>query len=152
MREGRESLSLVRCPKIVVPSLEEGHAAGVQAGRLIRTLVHDVQAPGIYDVTWLGDCSWPGNVRELHNAIERAVLVRSGAGLLNPDDLLAEGGAAAWVKPDEAGGTPHDVPFRELSRAQKRQGVRAAVNEVRQRPPRCRGVGHQSPDRLQLPR
>ena len=46
---------------------------------------------------------WPGNVRELENAIERAVVMTSGA-RIDADDLpaeIAQSAAAAWIPGDD---------------------------------------------------
>ncbi|HEY2514623.1 MAG TPA: sigma 54-interacting transcriptional regulator [Polyangiaceae bacterium] len=79
---------------------------------------------------------WPGNVRELENAIERAVIVASGA-RLTIDDFADFGGAFANVEdeaeaPAEAPATPtHGGSLRDRLTAYEREILEDALRRAK---------------------
>ncbi|MBI5385970.1 MAG: sigma-54-dependent Fis family transcriptional regulator [Verrucomicrobia bacterium] len=100
-----------------------GHLAEQFMKRFARK--HGVRVQGISDVCLktLNLHSWPGNVRELQNVIERAVILCSENGLLQPEHLglassqpvSAQPTAAAAVAPTDANGQ-----FLSLAELEKR--------------------------------
>ncbi len=68
---------------------------------------------------------WPGNVRELKNAIERAVILSEGQGIL-PDHLPSRSDSApvAVPVPDE------DMPLLEVGRRAQREAERHAIRRA----------------------
>src|SRR5207245_1628640 len=67
---------------------------------------------------------WPGNVRELQNAIERAVVLKTGD-VIEPADLALE--PMDLVMKDDAA---RDLPFHEAVEYYKKQIIRQAVNRA----------------------
>tara|TARA_Y100000588_G_scaffold69949_1_gene71628 strand:- start:2499 stop:3887 length:1389 start_codon:yes stop_codon:yes gene_type:complete len=65
------------------------------------TRKHGVPVQGLSDasLTALDTHNWPGNIRELQNVIERAVILCSDDGLINPDQLGLNGPAAPSPAP-----------------------------------------------------
>ena len=82
LRERKEDI-----PLLAEHFLEEANRRSKKA---VRTI-----APGSLDA--LVRYPWPGNVRELENVIERAVIVSTGAVLVDIERFLAPGGAHAPV-------------------------------------------------------
>jgi len=68
---------------------------------------------------------WPGNVRELFNAIERALIMRSGDGPFTSDDFpnLAHGHSAAGEREAEFQLPEGGIDFEELQLAIVRQAL-----------------------------
>ncbi len=64
---------------------------------------------------------WPGNVRELQNAIERAVVLKTGE-VLTPEDFALQ---PMDVSADDAGGK--NLPFHEAVEHHKREIIRRAL-------------------------
>ena len=64
---------------------------------------------------------WPGNVRELQNAIERAVVLNTGA-VIEPDDLALQ---PMDTSSEESAGT--DLPFHEAVERHKKQIIKRAL-------------------------
>jgi transcriptional regulator with GAF, ATPase, and Fis domain len=94
----------------------------------------------------LGDYSWPGNVRELKNCIHRAVLLRDASGALLPEEIFRD----RDVEDRQVCGEDEDllqgIPFRQLSREQKRDVVRAAFRKYgnARKAARALGISHQT--------
>ena len=76
-------------------------------------------APAVMKV--LTAYSWPGNVRELQNAIERAVVLKTGE-VLTPEDFALQ---PMDVSADAAG--RQDLPFHEGVERHKREVIRRAL-------------------------
>jgi DNA-binding NtrC family response regulator len=74
-------------------------------------------------------CPWPGNVRQLANAIERAVVLKSGAGPIGLLDLPPEISAPAPIAANGAGGPPR--PLAELISALEREQITLALHRAR---------------------
>jgi transcriptional regulator with GAF, ATPase, and Fis domain len=70
---------------------------------------------------------WPGNVRELRDCIHRAVVLHDGLQPLEAQDLLGDEEHAETRPSNEAERSVERTPFRELSKTQKQQSVRAAM-------------------------
>ncbi len=69
---------------------------------------------------------WPGNVREMKSAMERAALMHEGSDPLTAKEVL--GDRSLDVRCSNATGRDlFKIPFRDLSRREKREVVRAAV-------------------------
>ena len=64
---------------------------------------------------------WPGNVRELQNAIERAVVLKTGE-VITPEDFALQ---PMDVSSDDAGGK--NLPFHEAVEYRKREVIRCAL-------------------------
>jgi len=65
--------------------------------------------------------SWPGNVRELQNAMERAVVLKTG-GTLNPEDFALQPMDLSTEQTDRMGG-----PFHETVERHKREVIQRAL-------------------------
>jgi len=65
--------------------------------------------------------SWPGNVRELQNAIERAVVLKTG-GTLSPEDFTLQPMDLSTEQADRT-----DGPFHEVVEHHKREVIRRAL-------------------------
>ena len=65
---------------------------------------------------------WPGNVRELQNAIERAVVLKTGGGVLTPEDFTLQ---PMDLSPDDAAVT--NLAYHESVEHHKREIIRRAL-------------------------
>ncbi len=74
-------------------------------------------------------CPWPGNVRQLANAIERAVVLKSGPGPVGVLDLPPEVSAPAPAAAGSSGGAPR--PLAELISALEREQITLALHRAR---------------------
>ena len=88
---------------------------------------HGMEVKGISSeaMSVLLDHSWPGNVRELQNVLERAVILCSEGGALDPAHLgMVEAGGVAMVTQVPAEGSPSSTDekgeFLTLSELEKR--------------------------------
>ncbi|MEW6246881.1 MAG: sigma-54 dependent transcriptional regulator [Nitrospirota bacterium] len=68
--------------------------------------------------------SWPGNVRELQNAIERAVVLKTGE-CLDPDDFVLQ---PLDLSPGDTDGA--DLPFHESIEQHKRRIILRALSKT----------------------
>jgi Nif-specific regulatory protein len=71
---------------------------------------------------------WRGNVRELRDCIHRAVVLKEGSQVLESDEILSgPGGRPPEEIQADDDGVQADVPFRDLSKRQKKAAVRRAI-------------------------
>lgn len=83
---------------------------------------HGVRVQGLSDAAaaTLRHHSWPGNVRELQNVIERAVILCTDGGLIEPDDLGLGSGS-----PVAGAASVHEGQGVSMGAATPAQGVRS---------------------------
>jgi transcriptional regulator with PAS, ATPase and Fis domain len=75
-------------------------------------------------------CPWPGNVRQLANAIERAVVLKTGAGPIGVLDLPPEVSAPP-PSPESPGASGPSRPLAESIAALEREQITLALHRAR---------------------
>jgi transcriptional regulator with GAF, ATPase, and Fis domain len=92
------------------------------------------------------DYHWPGNVRELKASIEQGALLHEGDGPLNANEIVRDPSRAELLAEENLAEDLGGIPFKDLSKKQKQQVIRAAVSRLGspRKAARELGISHQT--------